>query len=888
MRSPRSGLWPVRWPPSPPFTAGTDEEYVSTMVKPIATISVVPNLPEPLHRLEELANNVRWAWDHETIALFRRLDRELWETTYHNPVAMLGLVNQSRLEALCDDPAYMAHYRRVCDEFDAYMNPASTWYSEKYGSLAQQPRIAYFSTEFGLTECLQNYSGGLGVLSGDHLKSASDLGIPLVGVGLLYQEGYFRQYLNSDGYQQENYPINDYATLPVTLMRKPDGTPITITVQLPGRPLYACIWRVQVGRVPLYLLDSNIMENKLEEDRSLTDRLYGGDRRTRIRQEVLMGIGGIRALEALGLRPTICHMNEGHSAFLALERIRQFMEEHKVTFQQARMITASSNLFTTHTPVPAGLERFGYDLIREHFFETGYHNQLSLSESQFIDLGRENMGDYELFSMPVLALKTSAAANGVAQLHGVVSRDMWQWMFPQMPVQEIPVSAITNGIHVQTWISNEMGQVLDRYLDPAWRQEEWRSEIWENIDLAPDTELWRVHERRRERLVAFTRGRLVAQLRNRGAAQHEVQHAIDILNPDALTIGFARRFATYKRATLLFRDPERLARMLNSTDRPIQIIFAGKAHPHDTPGKDLIRQIANLARLPEFRDHVVFLEDYDMQVARYLIQGVDVWLNTPRRPKEASGTSGMKVIYNGGLNCSILDGWWDEAYTPQVGWAIGGGEEYSEDDANVQDKIESEALYNILEREIVPLYYDRARDNVPHGWMSKVKSAFKKLAPFFNTHRMLIEYTDQMYMPNAQTALRLAASNYADGLKYAAWRGKVEDAWRQIEVRDVQVSGHTVRVGDEMRVAATVKLGSLQPQDVTVEVFYGKLNTRGEFASGKSVPMTAESANADGTYSFTAALRYHTSGDRGVSVRVLPSNPNLPSPFQPGIIRWAN
>lgn len=858
------------------------------MVRPIATISVVPNLPEPLHRLEELAYNLRWAWDHETIALFRRVDRELWESTYHNPVAMLGQINQSRLEALCDDPAFMAHYRRVCDEFDAYMHPSSTWYSEKYGQLAEQPVIAYLSAEFGITECLQNYSGGLGVLSGDHLKSASDLGIPLVGMGLLYQEGYFRQYLNNDGYQQENYPINDYATLPVTLMRKPDGAPIMISVQMPGRDLFARIWRVQVGRVSLYLLDSNVPDNKLEEDRSLTDRLYGGDRRTRIRQEILMGIGGIRALDALGLRPTICHMNEGHSAFLALERIRMFMNEHKVTFQQAKLITSMSNLFTTHTPVPAGLERFGYDLIREHFFETGYHAQLGLSEQQFIDLGRENMGDYELFSMPVLALKLSAAANGVAQLHGVVSRDMWQWMYPQMPVPEIPVGAITNGVHLQTWISNEMSQLLDRYLDPAWRREEWRQEIWSNIDLAPDAEIWRVHERRRERLVAFARNRLIAQLRHRGAAQHEVQHAIDMLNPDALTIGFARRFATYKRATLLFRNPERLYKLLNNAQQPVQIIFAGKAHPHDKPGKELIQQIANLARQPEFRDHVVFLEDYDMQIARYLIQGVDVWLNTPRRPKEASGTSGMKVIYNGGLNCSILDGWWDEAYSPMVGWAIGSGEEYSEADADVQDKIESEALYNILENDLIPLFYDRGRDGVPRGWMGKVKAAFRDLAPFFNTHRMLIEYTDQMYMPNAQTALKLAAGNYAEGMKYAAWRGKVEDAWRNLDIRDVQFSQTNLRVGDEVEVTALVKLGMLSPQDVTVEVFYGKPNPRGEFQSGESVPMVAGQANPDGTVQFSARMRYHTSGDRGVSVRVLPTHPYLPSPFQPGIIRWAN
>jgi starch phosphorylase len=858
------------------------------MVKPIATISVVPNLPEALKRLEELAYNLRWSWDQETIALFRRMDRELWEETTHNPVAMLGQISQSRLEALCDDPAFMAHYRRVCDEFDAYMNPTSTWFSETYGNLPEPPLIAYFSTEFGLTECLQNYSGGLGVLSGDHLKSASDLGIPLVGVGLLYQEGYFHQYLNNDGYQQETYPLNDFATLPLRLVHDTNGKPLTISVSLPGRELYARIWRVQVGRVPLYLLDSNIPDNLREEDRNLTDRLYGGDRRTRIRQEILMGIGGIRALDALGLHPTICHMNEGHSAFLALERIRYFMQQHKATFQQARIITSASNLFTTHTPVPAGLERFGYDLIREHFFETGYHTQLGLSEADFIDLGRENMGDYELFSMPVLALKLSAMTNGVARLHGRVSRQMWQWMFPQIPQAEIPVTSITNGIHVQTWISNEMSQIFDRYLDPGWRREEWRKDIWSNVDLIPDPELWRVHERRRERLVTFARRRVERQLRHRGAPQNEIQHAAEILNPDALTIGFARRFATYKRATLLFRDPERLARILNNPERPVQIIFAGKAHPHDQPGKDLIRQIANLSRQPEFRDHVVFLEDYDMHIARYLVQGVDVWLNTPRRPKEASGTSGMKVIYNGGLNCSILDGWWDEAYSPIVGWAIGNGEEYSEHDADLQDKIESEALYNILEKDLIPLFYDRGRDGIPHNWIMKIKAALRELAPYFNTHRMLIEYTDRMYMPNAVAAMKLAEDRYANGLKYAAWRSKVESAWGKVEIRDVSISSQTVKVGENMQVTALVKLDQLTPDDVSVEVFYGRLDTRGEFKSGESVPMLASGPGPDGTQRFEASLKYHTSGDRGVSVRVLPKHPLLASPFQPGIIRWAN
>ena len=526
--------------------------------------------------------------------------------------------------------------------------------------------------EFGLTECLQTYSGGLGILSGDHLKSASDLGLPLVGVGLLYQEGYFQQYLNADGYQQEIYPINDFANLPITQVTGSDGAPLKISVPLPGRSLYFQVWKVQVGRIPLYLLDTNIPENSRTDDRNITDRLYGGDRRQRIRQEIVLGIGGIRTLEAIGLRPSVCHMNEGHSAFLALERIRIMMAETKITFGQARELTRASNLFTTHTPVPAGLERFGYDLIDEHFGE--YWGLVGLTRDEFHDIGRERIDNYDLFSMAVLAIRLASDANGVAELHGDVSRGMWQWLYPDVPNQEIPIGSVTNGVHVQTWVSREMATLFDRYLDPSWRQEEDNHDIWQTVDQIPDAELWRTHARRRERLVAFTRLRLRDQLVRRNASQRDVEAAEEVLNPDALTIGFARRFATYKRATLIFRDVERLKKLVNDPDRPVQFIFAGKAHPHDEEGKAFIRRIVNLARDPELRHSIVFLENYDMLVGRYLVQGVDVWLNNPRRPKEASGTSGMKVIYNGGLNFSTLDGWWAEAYSPEVGWGIGAGE----------------------------------------------------------------------------------------------------------------------------------------------------------------------------------------------------------------------
>lgn len=855
------------------------------MVKPVTRINVIPNLPEPLRRLQELAFNMRWAWDHETIALFRRLDRDLWESTGHNPVWMLGLISQEKLQAAAEDPAFMANLSAVCESFDTYMSDKGTWYKGHYNKL-KRPTIAYFSMEFGITECLQSYSGGLGILSGDHLKSASDLDLPLVGVGLLYQEGYFQQYLNADGYQQELYPINDYSVLPVILQRKPDGTPIKISVPMPGRELYAQIWKVQVGRIPLFLLDSNVPENTRQEDRILTDRLYGGDKRTRIRQEILMGIGGIRVLEALDLRPSICHMNEGHSAFLALERIRQVMNEKKLNFYQAKEIMAASHIFTTHTPVPAGLERFGFDLIDEHF--TDYYRSLGLSRDEFLNIGRENMGTYELYSMAVMALNLSAGSNGVAKLHGEVSRNMWQWLYPNVPEHEVPVDSVTNGIHVQTWVSREMATLLDRYLDPAWRSDEERPDVWDKIDAIPDAELWRTHERRRERLVAFTRMRLGAQLEKRGAALSEIEASDEVLNPDALTIGFARRFATYKRATLLFRNPERLKKILNNPDFPVQIIFAGKAHPHDTGGKDLIRQIVNLAREEGFRHRIVFLENYDMNIARHLVQGVDVWLNTPQRPKEASGTSGMKVIYNGGLNCSILDGWWAEAYANDVGWAIGNGEEYPETEWEHQNYVESEALYNLLEQDIIPLYYTRGRDGLPREWISRVKKSMRTLAPVFNTRRMVQEYATKFYIPNYKTVLAMSEDNMKEGLAYTNWRSKLNGAWKFVKIRDVKISQTQIKVGSNIEVSAMIDLGQLTPEEVRVQVYYGKLTTLGTISEqAEAVDMKASGVNGDGTCKFTAKVTYDTSGERGLSVRVMPYHPYLHTSFLPGMITWA-
>jgi len=854
------------------------------VVRPITKITVTPNLPTELERLRDLAYNLRWSWDHDTIDLFLRLDRPLWIQTDRNPVEMLGLISQERLQEVMTDPAFMNQLDRVWQKFEDYMNDPNTWYKTTYGTV-DAPYIAYFSMEFGLTTCLKNYSGGLGVLSGDHMKSASDCDLPLVGVGLLYQEGYFAQYLNKSGFQQESYPINDYPNLPVIPVMEDNGERMTVTVPIAGtKELTAYVWKVQVGRVPLYLMDANHPANE-GNLRDVTDRLYGGDRRKRIRQEILLGIGGMRLLEKLNVMPEVVHMNEGHSALLALERTRLFMETHTdLDFWQAKDILATGSVYTIHTPVPAGLERFGFDLIDENL--EWLWEALGLTRDQFHDLGREEMGDYDLFSLPVMALQFASGSNGVSQLHGEVSRTMWQWMFPDVPEDEVPVQAVTNGVHVQSWVSKDMGVVLDRYLDPSWRSAPDDPNTWTDVENIPDAELWRAHERRRERLISFTRDRLHNQLINRGFTQAEAEHADFVLNPEALTIGFARRFATYKRATLILSDIERLIRLVNNHERPVQLIFAGKAHPHDVPGKEFIQQIVEAAAMPELRNNIVFLENYDMTVGRYMVQGVDVWLNTPRRPKEASGTSGMKVIYNGGLNVSILDGWWAEGYDPTLGWAIGGGEQYPPEEAEMQDEIEARALYDILESEVIPTFYMRGRDGLPRDWIRMVKNSMMELAPFFSTYRMLKEYTDRYYVPAHNRYANLTKPDLKPGIEYAAWLETFKSQWDSVKVLDVETTEPNLHVGGELAVKATIELGTLKPSDVTVQLYSGTLNSKGEITNGTAQNMS-KTKGKSGKYTFEGSMIYDRSGDHGVSVRVLPNNKNLADPFLTGYIRWA-
>ena len=853
-------------------------------MRPMRTFTVVPSLPPRLERLRELAYNLRWSWDFETLELFRRLDIDKWEASGHNPVRMLGMLRQDTLDRVANDESFVSHLNRVAEQFDEYMNSKKTWFRRTHGQ-SDALVIAYFSMEFGISESLPNYSGGLGVLAGDHLKSASDLGVPLVGVGLLYQEGYFRQYLNADGWQGELYPDNDFYTMPLHLERRRDGSPVVVQVEYPGRTARAQVWRAQVGRVPLYLLDTNIEGNR-PDDRDVTDRLYGGDIEMRIRQEIMLGIGGIRALNAVGVSPTVFHMNEGHSAFLALERIRQAMLEKKVSFAEAREVTAAGNVFTTHTPVPAGIDVFYPDLIERYF--GAYYRSMGLTQRDFMALGRQDPNDeQEPFSMAVLALRLANKANGVSKLHGEVSRRLWQRVWPGVPVDEIPITSITNGVHADTWVSGrDLGALYDRYLGLRWKDDPTDASIWDGVDKIPSEELWRAHERRRERLVSFARQRLAAQLERRGASSAEVQGAMEVLNPEALTIGFSRRFATYKRAALLFRDPERLARIVNSRDRPVQIIIAGKAHPNDNPGKEVIRQVVHFARQEQFRRQVVFLEDYDMVVARYLVRGADLWLTTPRRPLEASGTSGMKVAFNGGLNLSVLDGWWNEAYDPAYGWAIGRGEQYQDQD--YQDEVEASALYNLLEKEIVPLFYDRGVDGLPRGWIARMKNSLRSICPVYNTDRMVVEYLERMYIPSARRFQQLASDDAARGRALARWKAELRSRWPGLRILRVEAEVPSeVAVGSLVEVKADVHLGEIRPEDVTVELYYGSVDADQEIRNGTAIPMICIERNGDGTYGYTGSIPCSVSGLHGYAVRVLPRHEDLSNPYEPGLLLWA-
>ncbi len=823
-------------------------------IQPIREFLVRPTMPEALSRLPSLANNVVWSWEPVIRDLFRRLDPALWKESGHNPVVMLGRVSQATLARMAADPRYLGLYGRACQRYDAHLRPLRA---------QGDPLIAYFSAEYGLTECMPIYSGGLGILSGDHLKSASDLDVPLIGVGLLYQQGYFRQYLNPDGWQQERYSTNDFYMLPVRTVQDASGADLKVTVQVPSGPVVIQVWKLHVGRISLYLLDTNIPENAYSQGRDITDTLYGGDVDTRIRQEIVLGIGGLRALEAMGIKPTVFHMNEGHSAFLSLERIRNLMHGDRLSFDEALAASRVNNVFTTHTPVPAGIDKFEAGMMF-HYFHT-YCRESGIPFDRLMALGRWNPASAEEpFSMAVLALKTSAYRNAVSKLHRAVSQEMWNELWQQLPTWEVPITSITNGVHLPTWLNRDLAELYNQYLQPDWLERCSDPKTWELVSDIPDEELVEVHRRRKRRLIAFVRARQVASALRRKAPAIETQRAADVLDPNALTIGFARRFATYKRATLLFRDIERLKKILCSKERPVQIVIAGKAHPKDQPGKALIREIVQYSRDPDLWKYVVFIEDYDMKVAREMVQGVDLWLNNPKRGEEACGTSGMKAGLNGVLNLSILDGWFDEAYENSGGWAIGDREDYTEE----QDAIHASAIYYLLENEIVPTFYEPREGGVPAAWIKRVKQSLIHLSPEFDSRRMVSDYETQLYAPAHESFARLRASGLDVVRERARWNARIAEVWDHLRFLDAgRAPSVPVTSGMPVQVRAVLDMAGLNPEDIRVEAVLGQVGPSGSLEDTEVVLLPCTERNGPEAV-FSKQLVPDRTGRVGYAVRV--------------------
>jgi starch phosphorylase len=786
------------------------------------------------------------------------------------------LVARERLEALSKDNAFMSFLGEIHADLRRYMS-VHRWFQNRGRSALV--KVAYFSPEFGIAEALPQYSGGLGILAGDHLKAASSLGVPMVGVGLLYREGYFRQRLNPDGWQEERYPEMDPHAMALSPI---EGT--RVTVDLAGQVLTARIWVAHVGRVKLYLLDANIDENT-DELRQVTDRLYGGGTEHRLRQEILLGIGGVRALEALDEKPQIFHSNEGHAGFLGLERMRDFVTQHGLSFPEAVEAARSGTVFTTHTPVPAGIDRFPAELMEKYF--SGWAHECGTDIATLMGLGHAPGEPASApFNMAVMGLRLASMANGVAKLHGKTSRSMFQQLYPGVPVDEVPISSVTNGVHGRTWVSSAMNDLFTKYINPSW--EDAGSADWARIAEARDDELWRAREQGKEALVGFVRANLKSSLVEKGVSPIDAAWADDVLDPTVLTIGFARRFASYKRATLLLSQPDRLKALLLDAKRPVQFVFAGKAHPADDLGKEMIRQLVQFARGPEVRHRIAFVEDYDIAVARMLLQGSDVWLNNPRRPMEASGTSGQKAALNGALNLSVLDGWWDEMFDGKNGWQIASAEAYG--DLQRRDEVEANSLFEILERQVVPLYYDRGGDRFPRQWVARIKDSLSSLGPRVQASRMVRDYTRQMYEPMAKRADLLAAGSFARAKALAAWKAQLHAVWGKVAVLSVDVdqSAPVTDLGATRRATAEVFLGDLGPTEVAVELLHGPVRGADEIEDWQAVPMQMEGAGTSaGSTVWKGSFVCDVAGRHGFTVRVVPSHPDLPVPLEMGCVAWA-
>jgi len=844
------------------------------------TFQVFPNVPEPLTETLKITRNLWWCWHLDAIELFRRLDPRLWRDSGQNPISFASMISQDQLQEQARDESFLAHQKRVWAFFQKdVLEPVD--YSNT--PFQREQSIAYFSMEFGIHESLPLFAGGLGVLAGDHLKAASDMKIPIVGVGLFYRRGYFHQYLDVEGWQQEEYPEIDIYHIPAERIKDSSGNGLVVTVDGPDGKIRAMVWKVMVGRVPLFLLDANLPENS-PEIREVTSRLYSSDSRTRLAQEVLLGIGGMRALEAMGIRPVVCHMNEGHCAFSSLERLAQIMATHNIDMKIAREIIARSTVFTTHTPVAAGHDEFPVDLVKPCI--APFQERLGVSMDEILSWGQAaGFRSGGPLSMFVLALRMAQYKNGVSELHGKVARKMWSKVWPGNPEEEIPISHITNGVHISSWISIENSILFDRYLGPGWEIKTEDEDMVDRVDGIYEEELWRAHELSRSRLIRSCRYMMARQYKRRNASKLMMKEAESVLDQGVLTIAFARRFATYKRANLLLHDPKRFEKMITSTQYPVQLIFAGRAHPQDNEGKELIRRLIQFAKNPAIRHRVVFLEDYNIDMARRLVQGADIWLNTPRRPFEACGTSGIKAAVNGVLNVSILDGWWCEGYSEDIGWKIGDGEEY--EDYNFQDSVESQALYNLLENDVIPCFYNRKHGDIPERWMEMMKASIKAVMKNFSAVKMVKKYNEMFYLPAAKRMQGLLADQAAEAKQLNLFREKLKSNWKEIRIgRPVPSVPGPFRVGNRFNVTVEVFLGKLRPEEIEVELYYGYIKSIDTVAKADIQKMSVKEDKGGGVYLYECVVHCNLPGRYGFTARLVPKGDDMIR-FTPGFITWA-
>ena len=846
-------------------------------------ITVNPQLPKRIEKLSEISNNLWWSWNTEFLRLFKTIDNDLWETCEKNPVKFLKQVSQERLEAVSKNVEFLKEYDKLARQFEDYMNSKNTWFANNYPE-NKNDLIAYFSAEYGLDRTIPIYSGGLGILSGDHLKSASDLGIPLVAVGLLYKNGYFHQKINGYGDQETEYINIELSNLPINPVKDKNGEDLIIYVKFPKRRLYLKVWQINVGRIKLYLLDSDIEKNN-PEDRDVTLRLYGGDQEMRIRQEIVLGMGGTNLLtRALGLNPTIYHMNEGHSAFLILELMKNIIKEKQVSFDVARDIASSKTVFTTHTPVPAGNDIFPLDLVDKYFKD--FWPRLGLDREEFLRLGMKPSQMLEPgFNMGILALKVAGKKNGVSKLHGAVSRELFGDVWPDIAANESPITYVTNGIHTCSWLSPKLKELYNKYLMPYWQDNIHEDKVWEKINNIPDKTLWETHQDRKEKLLKLVKDNTTQRLRRSGYSYEEINEITSKLNPNALTIGFARRFATYKRATLIFKDLERITQILNNSEKPVQLIFAGKAHPADKEGQDLIKRIHEISMMPQFKGKIFLLENYNIAMSQYLVSGVDVWLNNPRRPMEASGTSGQKASVNGVVNFSVLDGWWAEGYNQENGWTIGTNAEYNSYEE--QDIADSQSMYRTLEDKIIPTYYNKNEEGISPKWIRIMKNSIISTGGKYSTARMLVDYTNNLYMPLCNLTKKYY-KNVDTVAEYNLWKKNLYINWKDIKITQTNnLDNITIDAGNNIEVKCEVELPNVDLDNITVECYYGKILDNGIVENVSIIPMKlTEKDEESKKYEYTTKIELKTGGNYGYTFRVMPKHEMLLDAENLNLVKW--